>query len=184
MLSTSKTKSKLAVAKQVEPDSSALPNFWQFLVLKYQSPKAPVWYDLGGNSFEEVPRGQLVGVDFQAREFENKTDYRLLVSLCNGKNFFLLGMGLTTFSALSLVEPLCFLPTQILQSEIAIHHQVEVGLTNAYVKLLVEVEGSLLNVPLSSLTFWRKFGLKRVVQLQQKLGQPSLELQTLEEEEF
>jgi len=98
------------------------------------------------------------------------------------KTFFLLGMGLTTFSALSLVEPPCLLPTQILQSEIAIHYQLELKTQNPYIRLVVEVENRFLNSPLSSLPFWRKSAFKRIVQLQQKLGQPSLQLEVLEDE--
>jgi len=181
---TNKTKTKPAITKQVETDESTTAGFWQFLTLKFQGPKSPVWYDSEGNPFDEIPRGQLLGVDVQVRDFEGKLDYRLLCSLCDGKNFFLLGMGLTTFSALSLVEPLCLLPTQILQSEIAIHYQLELKTQNPYIRLVVEVENRFLNSPLSSLPFWRKSAFKRIVQLQQKLGQPSLQLEVLEDEEF
>jgi hypothetical protein len=181
---TSKSKTKPAISKQVEVEDSATPSFWQFLTLKFQGPKSPVWYDLEGNPFEEVPSGQLLGLDIQARDFDGKLDYRLLCCLCDGKNFFLLAMGATTFSALSLVEPLCLLPNSILRSEIAIHHQLELKTPNPYIRLVVEVEGRFLNSPLSSLPFWRKYAFKRIAQLQQKLGQPSLQLEVLEDEEF
>jgi hypothetical protein len=76
------------------------------------------------------------------------------------------------------------LPEQLLRSPIAIHHQLELRTQNPYVRLVVEVEGRFLNSPLSSLPFWRKYAFKRITQLQQKLGQPSLELEALGEEEF
>jgi len=184
MLSTSKSKTKPAVNKQAEIEDSVMPGFWQFLTLRFQGPKAPVWYTPEGDAFDAIPRGQLLGLDVQARDFEGKLDYRLLCSLFDGENFFLLGMGLKTFSALSLVESLCLLPSQALQLEIAVHHQLELKTANPYIRLVVETQGKFLNSPLSSLPFWRKNALRRVNQLQQKLGQPNLQLEVLEDEEF
>jgi hypothetical protein len=174
----------VSVADQTKTESLSIPQgFWEFLTLKFVDLNSPVWHNSDNLGVDVVPKGQLLGLDIQVREFENKTDYKLLVSLSDGKDFYLLGMGLYTFSALSLVEPICLLPDSVLKSELTFHHQVQVNNSNVFIRLLIQVEGRLLNSPLSSLTSWKKLCFKRVNQVQQKLAQPYFQFES-EEDEF
>jgi len=163
--------------------SSQLKDYWQFLTLRFVDADSPIWWNSDNQGIDVVPTGQLVNLDFQVREFQQKIEYKLLVNLFDGQNFLLLAMGLRTFSALSLVEPLCLLPNVALQCSITLRHEVQVSGLNAYIKFLVELDGRVLNCPLSSLRSWHTLCFQRLAQLQRKLGQPTLQFNSLDSNE-
>jgi len=179
-------KKKLSISTS-NPISQNTPfkGYWEFLTLRFVDADSPVWWNTDNQGVDIVPTGQLVNLDFQVREFNQKIEYKLLINLFDGENFLLLTMGLRTFSALSLVEPLCLLPNVALQVPITLRHEVQVSGLNTYLKLLVELEGKTLNPPLSSLRSWHTLCFYRVAQLQRKLGQPPLDFNSLtSNEEF
>jgi len=180
--SARKTKS-IALDTQAKNATGKPENFWQILTLKFIDSDSPVWYDLENQEIAIVPKGYLIGVDAQIREFEGKLDYRLLISLVDSKNFLILTMGLKTISALSVIEPLCFLPDSCIKSEITFGHEFVKSSTNTFIKFRLECEGKILNAPLSSGTAWKNlsFCFRRLAQLQRKLaGYTSLDLQAIE----
>jgi len=179
-------KKKLSISTS-NPISQNTPSkgYWEFLTLRFVDADSPVWWNTNNEGVDIVPTGQLVNLDFQVREFNQKIEYKLLINLFDGENSLLLTMGLRTFSALSLVEPLCLLPNVALQLPITLRHEVQVSGLNTYLKLLVELEGKTLNPPLSSLRSWHTLSFHRVAQLQRKLGQPPLDFNSLtSSEEF
>jgi hypothetical protein len=157
--------------------------YWEVLTLRFVDADSPVWWNTDNQGVDIVPTGQLVNLDFQVREFNQKIEYKLLINLFDGENFLLLGMGLRTFSALSLLEPLCLLPSVALQVPLTLRHEVQVSGLNTYLKFLVELEGRVLNAPLSSLRSWHTLCFQRLAQLQRKLGQPSLNFDSLNSSE-
>ena len=178
-MSLMKKKLNTSIHSPVSKNTS-FKGYWDVLTLRFVDADSPVWWNTDNQGVDIVPTGQLVNLDFQVREFNQKIEYKLLVNLFDGENFLLLGMGLRTFSALSLVEPLCFLPSVALQVPLTLRHEVQVSGLNTYLKLLVEIEGKILNAPLSSLRSWHTLCFERLAQLQRKLGQPSLDFNSLD----
>jgi len=158
-----------------------IPVFWQVLNLRFVDCNSPIWWNLKNEPVNIVLKGQLVLIDCQIRQFEKKLEPKLLVGLRDGENYFLLGMGLRTISALSLVEPLCFAPTPLLEGEITLYHEFRLGTTNVFVQFAIECQGKFLNIPLSSVIVWRQFCFHRLAQLQKKLNYPSIELSVLKQ---
>ena len=158
-----------------------IPAFWQVLSLKFVDCSSPIWWNLKNEPVNILPKGQLVLIDCQIRQFEKKLEPKLLLGLRNGENFLLLSMGLKTISALSVIEPLCFAPNSLLQSEITLYHEFRLGTTNIFIQFAIECGGKLLSIPLSSAIIWRQFCFYRLVQLQKKLNYPPIELFALKE---
>jgi hypothetical protein len=179
-------KKKLSTSTTIPTSkNTSSKGYWEFLTLRFVDADSPVWWNTNNEGVDIVPTGQLVNLDFQVREFNQKIEYKLLINLFDGESSLLLTMGLRTFSALSLVEPLCLLPNVALQLPITLRHEVQVSGLNTYLKLLVELEGKTLNPPLSSLRSWHTLCFHRLAQLQRKLGQPPLDFNSLtSSEEF
>ena len=179
-------KKKLSTSTTIPTSkNTSSKGYWEFLTLRFVDADSPVWWNTDNQGVDIVPTGQLVNLDFQVREFNQKIEYKLLINLFDGESSLLLTMGLRTFSALSLVEPLCLLPNVALQVPITLRHEVQVSGLNTYLKLLVELEGKTLNPPLSSLRSWHTLCFQRLAQLQRKLGQPPLDFNSLtSSEEF
>jgi len=165
------------------PQNTPFKGYWEFLTLRFVDADSPIWWNTDNQGVDIVPSGQLLNLDFQVKEFNQKIEYKLLVNLFDGENFLLLAMGLRTFSALSLIEPLCLLPSSSLQFPISLRYEVQVSGLNAYIKFLVEHDGRVLNAPLSSLRSWHTLCFHRLAQLQRKLGQPSLDFNLLNSNE-
>jgi hypothetical protein len=162
-------------------DKTEIPAFWQVLNLKFIDCSSPIWWNLKNEPVNILPKGQLVLIDCQVRQFEKKLEPKLLVGLRDGENYFLLNMGLRTISALSVVEPLCFAPTPLLEREITLYHEFRLGTANLFIQFAIECGGKFLNTPLSSAIVWRQFCVHRLVQLQKKLNYPLIELSALKE---
>jgi len=181
-MSLMKKKPSTSMSNPVSQNTSS-KGYWEVLTLRFVDADSPVWWNTNNEGVEIIPTGQLVNLDFQVREFNQKIEYKLLLNLFDGENSLLLTMGLRTFSALSLVEPLCLLPNVALQLPITLRYEVQVSGLNTYLKLLVELEGKILNPPLSSLRSWHSLCFYRLAQLQRKLGQPSLDFNSLNSNE-
>jgi hypothetical protein len=158
-----------------------IPAFWQVLNLRFVDCSSPIWWNLKNEPVNILPKGQLVLVDCQIRQFEKKLEPKLLVGLRDEENYFLLNMGLRTISALSVVEPLCFAPSFLLQEEITLYHEFRLGVTNVFIQFAIKCREKFLNSPLSSAIVWRKLCMYRLIQLQKKLNYPLIELATLKE---
>jgi len=158
-----------------------IPAFWQVLSLRFVDCSSPVWWNLKNEPVNILPKGQLVLIDCQIRQFEKKLEPKLLIGLCDGGNYLLLNMGLKTISASSVIEPLCLAPTPLLQSVITLYHEFRLGTANVFIQFVVECGGKFLNTPLSSTIVWRQFCFHRLIQLQKKLNYPSIELSALKE---
>jgi len=166
------------VADQIKTE---IPAFWQVLNLRLVDYSSPIWWNLKNEAINILPKGQLVLIDCQIRQFEKKLEPKLLLGLRDGENFLLLSMGLKTISALSVIEPLCFAPNSLLQSEITLYHEFRLGTANVFIQFTIECGGKFLNIPLSSAIIWRQFCFHRLVQLQKKLNYPPIELSALKE---
>jgi hypothetical protein len=158
-----------------------IPAFWQVLNLRLVDCNSPIWWNLKNEPVNILPKGQLVLIDCQIRQFEKKLEPKLLLGLRDGENFSLLTMGLRTISALSVIEPLCFAPSSLLQSKITLHHEFRLVTTNVFIQFVIECGGKSLNIPLSSVVVWRQFCFHRLGQLQKKLNYPSIELSVLKQ---
>ena len=159
--------------------SAELEPLWQVLALSYVDTSSPVWYDFHSlKPFDSLPEGALQFIDVQVRDFNNLLTYFLVVGLASSKGRLLLCLDLHSVAALSLVEPLCFLPDSFLDVYLVLHHELLELAGNTCVKFKVQVGKAVLNAPLSSLAGWQSVCFRRVRQLQAKLrNYTPLELQ-------
>jgi len=146
-----------------------LKSLWRVLTLIYVDPYSPVWYDFQSlKPFKSLPEGKLQFVDVQVRG-DDSLSYTLLVGLTNSDDMLILSMDLHSFAALTLVEPLCFLPDNFLDVYLVLHHEfLELG-NGTCIWFRVQCGKAILNAPLSSLAGWRSICFRRVRQVQAKL---------------
>jgi len=152
-----------------------LTNFWRVLTLTFVDVDSPVWYDFHTlQPFKSLPHGKLQFVDVQVRDFNNRLTYTLLVGLTNREHMLLLCLDLHSAAALSLIEPLCLLPTDFLDCYFVLRHQFvplgnDADLNNTCIRFKVQCGKAVLNAPLSSLAGWQSVCFRRLKQLQAKL---------------